>query len=383
MVGTEIRGIKTPIINTGDDLVSIVTESLVAASKQNNFEVDDGDIVAVTEAVVAGAQGNIATLEQTGKDLKNKFKTNHLGISFPIMSRNRFFNILKAATDNFETVSVLLRNPSDEMGNRLIDANPYLPDVSFYTANEFYKAYGKPKHRFTGVDYIELYEKAGAKVYLSRDPKDILKLTDNVLVATVHDREEHKKYLLDNGAKKVLTLAEILNKSVDGSGYNKEYGLLGCNKRGEDKLKLFPRDGQEFVEALQKSIKNATGATVHTMIYGDGAFKDPVGGIWELNDPVVSPAFTSGLAGASKGGLKLKNEVVDLPKDKQEEMLKKLIIKYEKGCPIDDPKALGSTPRQISDLVGSLADLTTGSSDKGTPFVHIKGYFDDYIHVSH
>jgi len=292
------------------------------------------------------------------------------------MSRNRFYNILVAAVRSFDKVSVLLRNPSDEMGNRLVEADPYNPDVDFYTAEEFNKKYGKQRHGFTGVDYVELYQKAGADVYVSRDPAHLLSITKDVVVATVHDREQHRQYLLDRGASRVLTLADILSEPVDGSGYNEEFGLLGANKRGEEALKLFPRDGQRLVEDVQGRIKQLTGgADVHVMVYGDGAFKDPVGGIWELHDPVVSPAFTGGLAGTNDGGIKLKNEAAKLAPEKQEETLRGM-IKNSAGTKIDDPKKLGVTPRRISDLVGSLADLTTGSGDKGTPIVHIKGYFD-------
>jgi len=376
LVGTEVRGIRTPIINPGDDLVSIIVEYLSNASKEGKFKVENNDILCVTESIVAICQNNVVSLDKVGRDMRSKFKSSHLGITFPVMSRNRFQNILSAATKAFDKVSVLLRNPSDEMGNGLVKGNPYKADTNFYTVDAFYKKYGRPSHSFTGVNYIELYESTGADVYISSDPADILKLTDQVMVSTVHDREQHKAYLLEKGAKTVLTMADIMTSPIDGSGFNDVYGLLGSNKRGDSELKLFPRDGMPFVQMLQAKLKEKFNADVHVMIFGDGAFKDPLRGIWELNDPVVSPAFTPGLSGTLKAGIKLKNEVVGLPPHEQDLYLKNLIA-GRTDVAIDDPKSLGVTPRRITDLVGSLADLCTGSGDKGTPVVHIKGYFSD------
>jgi len=379
-IGTITRGIRTPIIEEGDDLAQIVVDSLEAAAKENDFKLKNDDVVCVTEAVLAISQGNFATLDNIAKDVKAKFGSAHIGIAHPTpLSRNRFLNILKGIAKGASKVTVLL-SPIDEVGNSLIkEYNPYIKDNQLYTKTEFTKKYGKPSHIFTGIDYIEIYEQANKniEVFISNDPADILKFTKNVIAGTIHSRFMLKDYLLKKGAKKVITLCDILKKSTDSSGYNSDYGVLGSNMSGAEKLKLFPRDAKKFVIDIQTKIMERFGVYAHAMVYGDGAFKDPVGGIWELADPVVSPGFTDGLNGASRPEVKLKNlaaQFAHLDKKEMEAKIKE-IVATQSSMAIDDPNRLGTTPRQLPDLLGSLADLTSGSGSKGTPVVLIQDYF--------
>jgi len=379
-VGTITRGIRAPIIEEGDDLAQIVVDSLELAAKKNNFNLKNDDVVCVTEAVLAISQGNFATLDNIAKDVKDKFGSAHIGIAHPTpLSRNRFLNILKGIAKGASKVTVLL-SPVDEVGNALVkDVNPYIKDDKLYTKEEFTVKYGKPSHIFTGIDYIEIYEEANSniEVVISNEPSHILKFTKNVIAGTIHSRFMLKDYLLEKGAEKVVTLCDILNKSIDGSGYNSDYGVIGSNMRGDEKLKLFPRDAREFALEVQAKIMERFRVYAHVMVYGDGAFKDPVGGIWELADPVVSPGFTDGLNGASKPEVKLKNVVTQfahLSKSEREKKIKQLISE-QSSMAIDDPNRLGTTPRRLPDLLGSLADLTSGSGSKGTPIVLVQDYF--------
>ena len=384
-IGTSVYGIRTPIIKEGDDLIQIVVDSVLKATKNHKIEINNRDVIGITEAVVSICQHNYVTLENIVKEIQNKYGDKEIGLIFPILSRNRFSMILKAATMACENVHILFSYPSDEVGNHIIDPkvveesriNPYSDS---FGEKKFRKLFGYSfKHEFTGIDYIEYYKGFGerVKVYFSNNPQYILKFTKNVLCCDIHTRNITKKKMIEGGAKVVFGLDDICSRKNSKTGYNKDYGLLGSNKTGENKLKLFPRDGQEIVENIQKQIKKKTGKKVEVMIYGDGAFKDPVGQIWELADPVVSPFFTKGLLGRPK---EVKLKYISENWDKKgilEEYVKKLIVE-KNSSKYQVEKSFGTTPRQLTDLLGSLCDLTSGSGDKGTPVVLIQGYFDDY-----
>ena len=392
MVGTVSRGVRAPIIRTGDDLAQIVTESVLTAAKEEGYNFHDRDIVAMTEAIVARAQGNYATVDQIAADVKAKLGGGTIGVIFPILSRNRFAICLRGIAMGAEKIVLQLSYPSDEVGNHLVDldmldekgVNPY-PDV--LDLEKFRSLFGYGVHPFTGVDYIDYYAKliescgAQVEVIFANDPRAVLKYTDKVLTCDIHTRQRSKRLLKAAGAQVVLGLDDILTSSVDGSGYNEKYGLLGSNKSTEDKVKLFPRDCQGLVEDIQKRLLDATGKHVEVMVYGDGAFKDPVGKIWELADPVVSPAYTAGLEG-TPNELKLKyladNDFADLSGEALREAIKGEIQKKDGSSLVGKMAAQGTTPRRLTDLIGSLCDLTSGSGDKGTPIIHIQGYFDNY-----
>ena len=380
-----------PIFKQGDALADLISENVVAASVNEGFELNDGDIVGVTEAVVARTQGNYATCAQIAKDIRAKFGGKDLGIVFPILSRNRFSVLLKAIAMGCEKLYIQLSMPSDEVGNLLMErdvfddsgVNPY---TDSFNEEEFRRIFDKSKtvHRFTGVDYIEYYKSFGANIEIvfSNDPTHILKYTKNVLNCDIHTRKRTQKLLKAAGAERSYRMDEILTSPVDGSGYCPDFGLLGSNKATEDKVKLFPRECKPLVLDIQARILAATGKHVEVMVYGDGAFKDPKGKIWELADPVVSPAFTDGLVG-TPNELKLKyladNDYKDLTGEALREAISKSIREKEaKGSLVGNMAAQGTTPRQLTDLIGSLCDLTSGSGDKGTPVVLVQGYFDNY-----
>ena len=384
--GTISRGVRAPIIRQGDDLVKITADCVVNASKEGGFPLQDKDVVAVTEAVLARAQGNFASVDDIAADVKEKFGDETVGLIFPIFSRNRFSMILKGIAKGAKKLIVMLSYPSDEVGNSFVtleqlmekNVNPY---TDVFTGDEFHKMFGDVRHTFTGVDYIKFYEETGnCEVILANNPTEILKYTKFVINADIHTRKRTKKILLNAGAEKVYSLDEILNKSINGSGYNEKYGVLGSNLSTESSVKLFPRDCDKFVMELQAELKKRTGKHIECMIYGDGAFKDPVGGIWELADPVASPAFTSGLAG-KPNEIKLKyladNDLKNLSGDEAVEAVKQAIRAKEDDM-INNMKSQGTTPRQITDLLASLADLTSGSGDKGTPIILIQNYFKNF-----
>ena len=384
IIGTTAMGLRAPIIKTGDDLVEIVTNMVKEVSKEVKFH--DRDVIAVTESLLARSQGNYANSDQIAKDFANKFEADEVAILFPIISRNRFSILLKSFAKSGKKLHICLSYPSDEVGNLLMDEmdlfnsniNPY-KDV--LTLEEFREVAGDYKHLFTGMDYPEFYKELApnSEIHFLNNPVDALKFTDNVLVSSIHKRETVKRQLVEAGGKTILKLDEILDGPVDGSGYNPSYGLLGSNLSTGEVVKLFPRDAQDFVERLQKNIIEVVGKNIEVMVYGDGAFKDPVGHIWELADPVVSPGFTEGLKG-TPNELKLKyvadNELTGLSSEEAAERFKKMV--KEKDQNTDKNKTLGTTPRQITDLLGSLSDLISGSGDKGTPVVLIQGYFDNY-----
>ncbi len=391
MVGTISRGIRAPIIRSGDDLVEIVTASVLEAARQDSFSVRDRDIVAMTEAIVARAQGNYASVEDIAADVRTKLGGETIGVLFPILSRNRFAVCLRGIAKGAKKIVLLLSYPSDEVGNHLVDldlvdekgVDPY-QDV--LTLERYRELFGYHKHPFTGVDYVDYYaqliRESGAEVEIlfANDPRAILPYTKNVLCCDIHTRARTKRRLLAAGGEKVFCLDEIMNAPVNGSGCNENYGLLGSNKSTEDKVKLFPRDCQGLVEAIQARLLAETGKHVEVMVYGDGAFKDPVGKIWELADPVVSPAYTAGLEG-TPNELKLKyladNDFAALSGEALREAIKGEIQKKD-GNLVGNMAAQGTTPRRLTDLIGSLCDLTSGSGDKGTPIVYIQGYFDNY-----
>ena len=391
MIGTVSRGVRTPIIRQGDDLVKIVTESVLEASKDGGFAVRDRDIIAMTEAIVARAQGNYATVDDIAADVKEKFGGGTVGVIFPILSRNRFAICLRGIASGTKKVVLMLSYPSDEVGNHLIsldamDEKGVDPYRDVLDLEKYRELFGYEKHTFTGVDYVEYYENliresgAEAEIIFANDPRAVLNYTKNVLNCDIHTRARTKRLLKAAGAEKVYGLDEILNAPINGSGYNAEYGLLGSNKATENQVKLFPRDCQPVVDAIQKNILEATGKHVEVMVYGDGAFKDPVGKIWELADPVVSPAYTSGLEG-TPNELKLKyladNDFADLSGDALKAAIKEK-IQQKDGDLVGQMVSEGTTPRRLTDLIGSLCDLTSGSGDKGTPVVYIQGYFDNY-----
>lgn len=394
LVGTVSRGVRAPIIRQGDDLAAIVVDSVLAAAKSEGFELRDKDVIAVTEAVVARAQGNYATVEQIAKDVKAKFGDETVGVLFPILSRNRFAICLKGIARGCKKVVLMLSYPSDEVGNHLVslddlDAAGVNPWSDVLTEEKYRELFGYKKHTFTGVDYVEYYKQlikdcgADVEIIFANNPKAILEYTDCVLACDIHTRVRTKRILKEAGAKLVYTLDDIMTASVDGSGYNDMYGLLGSNKATEDSVKLFPIKCEEIVEKIQKSINEKTGKHIEVMVYGDGAFKDPVGKIWELADPVVSPAYTSGLEG-TPNEVKLKyladNDFANLEGDALKAAISEYIReKDEKAESLTgNMVSQGTTPRRLTDLIGSLADLTSGSGDKGTPIILVQGYFDNY-----
>ena len=390
-LGTIVMGIRTPIIKEGDNLANIVVESVLEASNLENIEIEDRDIIAITEAVVGISEGNYATIDQIAEDLRNKIDTKHIGIVFPILSRNRFAVLLKAFARASEKITCLLSYPSDEVGNDILQKERLTeynidPYKDIITEEEYKTRFGDFKHIFTGVNMIDFYrevatsENCEINFILSNNPEEITKYTTNILVCDIHSREETKEKIKKIQDTNVVGIDEILNNSINGSGYNEKYGLLGSNRATEDKVKLFPRACEELVNKVQEMIKEHTGKTVEVMVYGDGAFKDPVGKIWELADPVVSPAYTKGLEG-SPNELKLKylsdNKYNKLKGEELSEAIKKEIKEKEQNLK-GKIETQGTTPRRYVDLIGSLCDLTSGSGDKGTPVVYIKNYFKNY-----
>lgn len=391
-VGTVVRGLRAPIIKEGDDIVEIVVDTLLNASEKEGFEIQDRDIITLTESIVARAQGNFASIDDIATDINNQFGDDTVGVLFPILSRNRFMNLLKGFARGAKKIVIQLSYPADEVGNHLItrdqlDASGVNPWTDTLTEEEFEKHFGKTSHPFTGVDYVELYNKIVAdegtpcEIIFSNDPTAILKQTDSVIVSEVHMRERTSRILKEAGAKTVIDLGDILKAPAsENGGYNEEFGLLGANNSTDHSVKLFPSHSKQIAEAIQKRAKEKTGKTIEAMVYGDGAFKDPGGEIWELADPVVSPGYTDGLKG-TPNEVKLKyladNELSDLSGEELQDAIKESISKKEDQA-IDSDASLGTTPRKLTDLIGSLSDLTSGSGDKGTPFVYIQGYFDDY-----
>ena len=386
--GVTSRGIIMPIFKKGDDLVSLIRDGLLKAAKEEGFELQDRDVVGVTEAVVARTQGNYATVQQIAKDVSQKLGGEDMGIVFPILSRNRFAIMLRALSMSCKKLYVQLSYPSDEVGNHLIsvdemDGKKVNPYSDSFDENGFRDVFGfGTVHPFTGVDYIEYYKSLGKNIEIvfSNDPCYILKYTKNVINCDIHTRKRTKRILQAGGAERVYSLDDIMTASVDGSGYNENYGLLGANKATEEKVKLFPRDCQNFVDRLQQELTRATGKKLEVMIYGDGGFKDPVGGIWELADPVVSPAYTEGLKG-TPNELKMKyfadNDLKDLSGQALAEAMKEK-IKAKDSNLVGNMTSQGTTPRQLTDLLGSLCDLTSGSGDRGTPVILIQNYFTNY-----
>lgn len=392
LVGTISRGLRAPIIKQGDDISLFTVDAVLAAAESENITLRDRDIVAITESIVARAQGNYATIDDVATDVKEKYGENTIGLIFPILSRNRFSVCLKGIAKGAKKIVLMFSYPSDEVGNHFIDydildekgVNPW---TDILTEAEFTEKFGNPIHEFTGVNYIEYYSQlireqgAEVEVIFANNPTAILKYTDCVLNCDIHTRVRTKKLLKKAGAKIVYGMDEILTTSVNGSGYNSDYGLLGSNKATEDSVKLFPRDCKELVVKIQKMLKDKTGKNIEVMVYGDGAFKDPVGKIWELADPVVSPGYTDGLEG-TPNEIKLKyladNDLADLKGEELQKAVTEAIKSKDsdlKGQMITQ----GTTPRRLTDLIGSLCDLTSGSGDKGTPIILIQGYFDNYI----
>lgn len=389
-IGTVAMGIRTPIIKSGDDLAGIMIDSLLKAKESIGFEFKDRDIVAVTEAVVGISEKNYASIDQISKDIKNKLKSNNIGIVFPIYSRNRFAVLLSAICRSTKKITMLMSYPKDEVGNDILfesdlvkyDINPYSDTIS---DAEYMEKFSYHKHLFTGVNIVNFYREVAQKencdieFVFNNNPKEILKYTNDILVCDIHSRENTKKALKETNAN-VIGLDEILKESVDGSGYNSKYGLLGSNRSTEEVVKLFPEHGQKLVEEVQRRLKELTGKTIEVLVYGDGAFRDPVGHIWELADPVVSPAYTKGLEG-SPNELKLKylsdNKFKDLKGEELIIAMKEEIRKKDANL-LNNIVSQGTTPRKYTDLIGSLCDLVSGSGDKGTPVVYIQGYFDNY-----
>lgn len=392
MLGTVSMGVRAPIIREGDDLIKIVTESIMGAIESSNLQPHDRDIVAITEAIVARSQGNYASVDQIAQDIRNKFGGGTVGVIFPILSRNRFAICLRGIAKGCKKVVLMLSYPSDEVGNHLVDwdmldscgIDPYR---DILTEEEYRKNFGYIRHPFTGVDYVTYYSdlirESGAEVEVifANDPRAILNYTKNVLHCDIHTRARTKRLLKAAGAEIVYGLDEIMTSSVDGSGYNEKYGLLGSNKATEDKVKLFPRDCQDMVEKIQAKLFELTGKHMEVMVYGDGAFKDPIGKIWELADPVVSPAYTSGLVG-TPNELKLKyladNDFPELSGEALKDAIKERISQKDGSSLVGNMVSEGTTPRRLTDLIGSLCDLTSGSGDKGTPIIYIQGYFDNF-----
>ncbi|HIY05725.1 MAG TPA: coenzyme F420-0:L-glutamate ligase [Candidatus Evtepia faecigallinarum] len=389
MAGVISRGIQGPIIREGDDIVDIVVQSVYASEKADNYSLQDRDVIAVTESVVARAQGNYVTVDQVAQDIRNKYPQKKLGLVFPILSRNRFSMCLKGIARAMDEVVILFSYPNDEVGNPLMLRQAFLKNrysgVYEFEEADFVKTFGSPVHPFTGVNYLDFYrqviEEEGAKAtfLFSNDCRYIAGFCDQILCCDIHTRNETRDVLQAMG-KTVYTLADVMSAPVDGSGYHDKYGMLGSNKATEEKLKLFPRDCQPVVDGIQQRILKERGLHVEAMVYGDGAFKDPVGGIWELADPVVSPAYTAGLAG-KPNELKLKfladNDFADLSGEELKEAIQKE-IRSKSADLVGDMSSEGTTPRQYTDLLGSLCDLTSGSGDKGTPFIVIQNYFTNY-----
>lgn len=391
MAGTISRGIKAPIIREGDNIVKIVADSVLAAAAQDGFQLHERDVICVTEAVVARADGNYASTEDIAADVKAKLGGGTVGVVFPILSRNRFAICLRGIAKGAKKVVLMLSYPSDEVGNHLFDmdvldgsgVNPY---TDVLTLPEYRKAFGYIKHPFTGVDYVDYYkglieeEGAEAEIVFANHPEAIVKFAKNVLCCDIHTRERSKRRIAAAGAEKVLTLAEILDAPVNGSGYNDSFGLLGSNKATETTVKLFPKNAQKVAEDIQKEMLARTGVRIEAMVYGDGAFKDPVGKIWELADPVVGAGFTDGLNGLPNE-LKLKyladNDFADLSGEELAEAIRRRIQEKEKDLK-GQMASEGTTPRRLTDLIGSLCDLTSGSGDKGTPIVLVQNYFNNY-----
>ena len=388
-VGTVVRGIRTPIIKEGDDLANIVVDSLLKAKESEKFEFNNRDVVAITEAVVGISEGNYVSVDDIAKDMQNKFPSKEVGLVFPILSRNRFSMILKGIARGMDKITMLISFPSDEVGNGILDEdkldNSEFDVTSVISEKEYYDTFGDFLHPFTGINMIDFYkeliesENCKIEFVFANDAREILNYTKNVLNCDIHTRYKTKKLLEKSGAETIYGLYEIMNSPIDGSGCNPDYGLLGSNKATEETLKLFPRTGNVLVHKIQEMLKEKTGKIVEVMVYGDGAFKDPVGHIWELADPVVSPAYTNGLEG-TPNELKLKyisdNKFANLKGDELKEAIKQEIKNKAtdlKGSMLSQ----GTTTRRLTDLIGSLCDLTSGSGDKGTPVVFIQGYFDN------
>ncbi len=391
ILGTVVRGLRMPIFKEGDDIVSSLTDVFASFLKEEQVEIGKKDVLAITESIVGRTQGNYVTVDNIAEDIKNKFENDTLGVIFPILSRNRFaINLRGIAKGCSKKIVLMLSFPSDEVGNHLLDIeeldekgiNPWTDVLDEET---FRKHFGYEKHLFTGVDYVEYYkgivEEYGkeCEIIFSNNPKTILEYADSVLCCDIHTRNRTKKILKNNGAKKVYALDDIMKESINGSGYNSDYGLLGSNKATENSVKLFPRDCDKLVKEIQSAVKEKTGKLIEVMVYGDGAFKDPIGKIWELADPVVSPGYTDGLKG-TPNELKLKyladNDFADLRGEELKEAIKDSIIKKDSDL-VGNMAGQGTTPRQLTDLLGSLCDLTSGSGDKGTPVIFIQGYFDN------
>lgn len=391
-IGTVVRGVRAPIIREGDDLAQIVCDCLCNCIEQEGITVGEKDVLGITESILARAQGNYASVDDIAQDVRQKFPSGHIGVIFPILSRNRFAICLRGIAKGCKKVVLMLSYPSDEVGNHLVDwdmldscgIDPYR---DILTEEEYRKNFGYIRHPFTGVDYVTYYSdlirESGAEVEVifANDPRAILNYTKNVLHCDIHTRARTKRLLKAAGAEIVYGLDEIMTSSVDGSGYNEKYGLLGSNKATEDKVKLFPRDCQDMVEKIQAKLFELTGKHMEVMVYGDGAFKDPIGKIWELADPVVSPAYTSGLVG-TPNELKLKyladNDFPELSGEALKDAIKERISQKDGSSLVGNMVSEGTTPRRLTDLIGSLCDLTSGSGDKGTPIIYIQGYFDNF-----
>ena len=390
-IGTISRGLRAPIIKEGDDLKKIVVDTLMSCVDNGDFEIGKKDVLAVTESILARSQANYATTEQLAEDVKNKLGGETVGVVFPILSRNRFAICLRGIAKGAKKIVLMLSYPSDEVGNHLLDldlldekgVDPY-KDV--LTQEEFENIFGKSRHTFTDMDYVNYYkelieeEGAEAQIIFANNPRKIVDYTDKVICADIHTRFRTKRLIKEAGGKTVLGMDDLMTSSVNGSGYNPDYGILGSNKATEDSIKLFPINCQEFVDEIQEEIKKRTGKTIEVMVYGDGAFKDPVGKIWELADPVVSPGFTEGLMG-QPNELKLKyladNDFAELKGDELKAAIEEAIREKDEDL-VGQMVTEGTTPRRLTDLLGSLCDLTSGSGDKGTPFIYIQGYFDIY-----
>ena len=390
-IGTISRGLRAPIIKEGDDLKKIVVDTLMSCVDNGDFEIGKKDVLAVTESILARSQANYATTEQLAEDVKNKLGGETVGVVFPILSRNRFAICLRGIAKGAKKIVLMLSYPSDEVGNHLLDldlldekgVDPY-KDV--LTQEEFENIFGKSRHTFTDMDYVNYYkelieeEGAEAQIIFANNPRKIVDYTDKVICADIHTRFRTKRLIKEAGGKTVLGMDDLMTSSVNGSGYNPDYGILGSNKATEDSIKLFPINCQEFVDEIQEEIKKRTGKTIEVMVYGDGAFKDPVGKIWELADPVVSPGFTEGLMG-QPNELKLKyladNDFAELKGDELKAAIEEAIREKDEDL-VGQMVTEGTTPRRLTDLLGYLCDLTSGSGDKGTPFIYIQGYFDNY-----
>ncbi len=391
LIGTVSRGLRAPIIKSGDNLKEIVVNTVLECENNNDFKIQDRDILAITESILARSQGNYCSVDDIAADISNKLNSDTIGVVFPITSRNRFSICLRAMARSKKKIYLQLSYPSDEVGNQLFDAeliyktniNPY---VEVLNEPKFVALFGNSTHQFTGVNYVDFYrsiieeENCEVEFIFANNPKAILDYTKSVINCDIHTRKQTKALLLANGAEEVISLDDIMTNSINDSGYNEEYGLLGSNKATEETVKLFPNNSQQFVEEVQEEIFNKTGKKIEVLVYGDGAFKDPVGKIWELADPVVSPGYTNGLEG-TPNELKLKyladEQYKDLSGDELKEAIKESIKKKDNEL-VGKMVSEGTTPRRLTDLIGSLCDLTSGSGDKGTPFIYISGYFDNY-----